>query len=856
MAGVIVKELSPYGGKIKQVLDRIVEASEAMKKPEFWIYVFSAPMTWIDTLRDRIMMCPEEIKKLPEIKDIIGKLLLNFAVTSPSSILYDYEKIGKKFITPEIKKILTEACIDSVSKNCYYYSELPSDFQEDPEVKKSFEESIIEEFKTNPAAYSAMIRRYKELLDSPKMLDAVKEGWINFLRHRELEAISAYNNFCPENLKNIPEIKEELKNSWIKYFKSERGVSDKLRGFLIQIPLEIKDLPEIKRARIEGFISYVEKYPSSIGEFNFPSDIKSLPEIKEAYRKAMLASLKKNDELTGKAYYQGLNTGPKEYYLQRWSDFLVQFPQHYQDCPEYIKNDLTDKKNSSEIKTAQSNKSFDDKMKEKEFILPSRAKANGASLIWVDPVKFDEGFQKDDAYIGRGGSGGIGNRYETFAKFFDENRVIEVPEVSISKGVWFEKGTVGFINGRHRYAFMRDNGASKIPVALYSSPDTMSLQDAKKEGFVISSAKQGYKKAQKWQDDELVDPETFEIPTITVNTICYHGSCYKKNQGIFDNLSSDYSEWGATWVCPEENIAEEFAEERHGEFANNIPVVFRTKVKLNKAANIRPYEKDTWDQIMEALGFSDIRELIPYLKQKGCDGWITTGSLDTQLYYDIAVFYDNIDVLDVKVKINNYWTPYMKKNQVNHVLKTERESTISNSSNWYKTAQENDKVVYIMRGLPGSGKSTLAKELGQGGAVFSTDDVFMVDGKYRFNPSMLGYAHTQTQLRVKNAIESGISPIVVDNTNVKAWEAKFYVEEALKHGYRVEIKEPDTPWKFNAEELAKRNTHNIPLAAIESKLRKWEPNINVEDILRSKPPNRMLAKNNDQEKQLEKQPIS
>jgi hypothetical protein len=43
--------------------------------------------------------------------------------------------------------------------------------------------------------------------------------------------------------------------------------------------------------------------------------------------------------------------------------------------------------------------------------------------------------------------------------------------------------------------------------------------------------------------------------------------------------------------------------------------------------------------------------------------------------------------------------------------------------------------------------------------------------------------------------------------HTQRWEARGYVEAALKYGYEVEIREPDTPWRRNAEELAKRNTH-------------------------------------------------
>jgi SPP1 gp7 family putative phage head morphogenesis protein len=130
---------------------------------------------------------------------------------------------------------------------------------------------------------------------------------------------------------------------------------------------------------------------------------------------------------------------------------------------------------------------FNKTMSEKEFVLPKRAQMNGAKLVWVDTKKFDEGFQKDQMYIGPGGTKGIGDRYQTFAEYFKEHKSIEVSEVVISKGEWSKRGTVGFINGRHRYAYMRDQGASKIPVALYLSSDTMSLEDAQKEGFVVDT---------------------------------------------------------------------------------------------------------------------------------------------------------------------------------------------------------------------------------------------------------------------------------------------------------------------------------------------------------------------------------
>ena len=161
----------------------------------------------------------------------------------------------------------------------------------------------------------------------------------------------------------------------------------------------------------------------------------------------------------------------------------------------------------------------------------------------------------------------------------------------------------------------------------------------------------------------------------------------------------------------------------------------------------------------------------------------------------------------------------------------------SSDVDWYKKAQdETEKIMYIMRGLPGSGKSSVARELGKGGAILSTDDFFMIEGEYKYDPSMIGYAHTWNQGRADQAIKAGVSPIVIDNTNVAGWQAKPYVERAVANGYRVEVKEPTTSWKFNAEELAEKNTHEVPLDVIQQMVRDWEPNLSAEDILNSEKP--------------------
>lgn len=141
-----------------------------------------------------------------------------------------------------------------------------------------------------------------------------------------------------------------------------------------------------------------------------------------------------------------------------------------------------------------------------------------------------------------------------------------------------------------------------------------------------------------------------------------------------------------------------------------------------------------------------------------------------------------------------------------------------------------------MRGISGSGKSTLAKKLGQGGVIFSTDDYFEDGNKYNFDSTKLPEFHKANQDRAIKAMQQGITPIVIDNTHVESWEAKPYVEAGMNYGYKIKFAKPETSWAFNAEELARRNSHGVPLQVIQSMLNKWEPNMNVDSILKSQEP--------------------
>lgn len=158
------------------------------------------------------------------------------------------------------------------------------------------------------------------------------------------------------------------------------------------------------------------------------------------------------------------------------------------------------------------------------------------------------------------------------------------------------------------------------------------------------------------------------------------------------------------------------------------------------------------------------------------------------------------------------------------------------------------RLLILMRGLPGSGKSTKAKELaeqakslGLSVGIYSTDEYFMQDGRYNFNPDKIGAAHAWNQDRVKAAMNSGQDVVIVDNTNTTHWECEHYEVMALDGLYEVEYQEPDSSWwlenriilgvpnattkplqeKF-ADVLVSKNTHGVPKAGILKMMQRWE----------------------------------
>lgn len=151
------------------------------------------------------------------------------------------------------------------------------------------------------------------------------------------------------------------------------------------------------------------------------------------------------------------------------------------------------------------------------------------------------------------------------------------------------------------------------------------------------------------------------------------------------------------------------------------------------------------------------------------------------------------------------------------------------------------KHIYLLRGLPGSGKTSLARKLKRdfpSAVVFSTDDYFLMeDGSYIYNPDLLQDAHKWNQKRAGKAVSRGRTPIIIDNTNILAWHMKPYAVMALENRYQVIFLEPNTEWKFNVRELARRNSHGVPREKIQRMKNAYQHNVTFNMVLRAEEPN-------------------
>lgn len=81
----------------------------------------------------------------------------------------------------------------------------------------------------------------------------------------------------------------------------------------------------------------------------------------------------------------------------------------------------------------------------------------------------------------------------------------------------------------------------------------------------------------------------------------------------------------------------------------------------------------------------------------------------------------------------------------------------------------------MVRGPSGSAKTTTAEKL-QPNPTYrvAADDSFMVGNVYRYQPKLIGWAHTMCRSATLQLLEAGIERVVVHNTFIHLWEMLDY----------------------------------------------------------------------------------
>lgn len=100
------------------------------------------------------------------------------------------------------------------------------------------------------------------------------------------------------------------------------------------------------------------------------------------------------------------------------------------------------------------------------FIQHEKSDGAGEVMVWVNPRALDQAWQLDTGYYlppeGTLGASEIKGRRAGFRRFLETGEAIQAPRVSLNR----ETGAVEFEDGRHRFAVLRDEGVTAIPIMV------------------------------------------------------------------------------------------------------------------------------------------------------------------------------------------------------------------------------------------------------------------------------------------------------------------------------------------------------------------------------------------------------
>jgi hypothetical protein len=162
-------------------------------------------------------------------------------------------------------------------------------------------------------------------------------------------------------------------------------------------------------------------------------------------------------------------------------------------------------------------------------------------------------------------------------------------------------------------------------------------------------------------DDYEFEEEKFDddnIEKIKIDGIYYHGTTYDKKEGKFTSFDTGYSDFNATWFCDDEHIAEMFSDNKSDYFGKTIQIVYKVQINSEHIANVNWWS--VAKELMEFLSTKDFRECYGYIQDLGYDGCLTSGSIGSEMYDDLAIFdLYCVKILSYKTFKNGKWSKYV-----------------------------------------------------------------------------------------------------------------------------------------------------------------------------------------------------